>query len=231
MNRGDLALKQTRVWVVALLLMVGTVVGGGIWLTKVGSQTTYGEPFVVEYSDETRFDTEQQDGEWNTIRDFPYVHEKDPADLTYPTFHEYIRVEHTGRGPVNVSIEIGTEGNEDQLRFVLIEDFVDPEEVSWDKNRSVARYNGETHELEINEYYQEFRLEEDEKELTLINVYSGNGNENSETMEVDDDVTIIWNFRRHSIELYNFTPIIIIISIIIASNITYVLFKDVEVFK
>ncbi len=221
MTEDDSTARKTRTWVVVIVLIVGTVVAAGIWLATVGSPATY-EPFVVEYADEEKLDN----GEWESITDFPYVHEKDPIDLTYGTFHEYIRIEHTGEKPVNVSVEIGPDNDEnnDLFRFVLIEDFVEPQRVSWDENRSVAIVNEENYTAETGEYEEEFRLEEDDKEFTLINIYQQN--EEPETMDVDgNDVNVVWNFQRHTVEIYNFTPIILIISIIVAGTIGYSLFK------
>jgi len=220
-------LRKTPIWVVAILLVVGTVLAAGIWLATVGSPATYGEPFVVEYSDETRFNAEREEGEWENIKDFPYVHQKDPIDLTYNRFHEYIRVQHTGRDPINISMEIIPEGvdNNHQLGFVMIEGFIGPEEISWEEINENRTDDGNT------DFREDLRLEENEKEFTIINIYDRNEDLELNSPSIDEDVTIIWNFERHAVGIYNFTPLIIIISIFIAGTITYVIFKDVEVFE
>lgn len=146
------------VWAVALILIIGTVVGAGIWILTVNVPVEYYEPVDVYYSSEDMIpgDTPQS-GEWYGPLQLRDTRTTDATDLTYGTLHDYINATNPagGKDPVNLTMDIqaynGTGAATTDIGFVVIPDLVGPRDITWnyeaDDNRSAAVYNTNTYNV------------------------------------------------------------------------------------
>ncbi len=225
-------LKEIPIWSIAIVLIVGTVAAAGLWILSIEAPVTYEEPITIEYSDEMRYD------EWEIITEFPHIAETEPKDLTYRTFHDYFRVNYEGRRPVHInatfSADLRGDIEPEHVGFVVLEGIVHPEEVTWEDNLVIH----EGREVELRWGFQEENItleKDDAQNYTIINVLSNDVPLNSD----NNDIRILWEFRRGDVEptpvdvevptplpgVYNITPILVVVSVMITVIISYVLFK------
>ncbi len=228
-------IKQIPVWVVALILVCGTVAAAGLWLLRMDAPISYQEPFIVKHSDELLYD------QWETIDRFPYRAQRGPIDLTYRTFHEYISVSYEGRRSVNITAtfvpEVSGVMEPYHVGFVLLEGIVDPENVTWNGNTAI---NGEQ-QGEIRWGFHETNIilgSREVKNYTVINVLS-----NSAPLYVcTRGVSISWHFARSEVDpavmddipgiprdrVFNIAPITLLIALLLTAIVGYMMFKDIE---
>ena len=114
----DRKLKGIPVYVMALILVSGTVLGAGIWFLTVDVPVDYDEPVEITMYDERQY-TEVPDAAYQyggTNADFRlrdrHTHEVDgdgadtDADMTYETFHQHIEFDNPGgQKEIRVSIQ------------------------------------------------------------------------------------------------------------------------------
>ncbi len=137
MIKMDRKLKGIPVYVMALILVSGTVLGAGVWFLTVDVPVEYDEPVEV-YMWNERDDTETQYG--GTGADFRLRdrHEHvEELDMTYETFHQHVRLENPadGKQDLEVTVSLSVEpdnGDADDIGIVVFEGEVDPVEVSWE---------------------------------------------------------------------------------------------------
>ncbi len=235
MNPLTLKIKAIPVWLIVLILVVGTVAAAGLWMLSVDAPVRYEEPFTVEYSDELRMD------EWEVITDFPYVSERGARDLTYRTFHDYFRISYEGRRPVHLNATFLVDARGDlepyHVGFAVLEGVNSPDEITWDGNTAI---NGNrSADIRWGVHEENITLEaNDTRDYTIINVLSNDAPLYTE----NDDLNIIWEFRRGEVKprpietrkptplpgVYNLTPALVAISTIISGIIGYALLKDMK---
>lgn len=230
--------KTIPVWFVILLLIVGAIAAAGVWMLRIESPGTYDEPFTVEYKDEL------DENEWEKVNEFPNQVETDPVDLTYGTFHNYVRLTSERRRPVllNATFLAKTGGDlqPEDVGFVLLEGIVEPERIQWDSTERLSVQgpnDNRTAEIDWRYTQENITLEKGEpQEYTVIAVLSNNAPLDTGA----NDLLINWQFRRTEPtpspeevdiptpldRIYNFTPIILVVSIIITALIGYAMYKQ-----
>jgi len=233
--------KTLPVWFVILLLIVGAVAVAGVWMLGIESPVTYDEPFTVEYRGEL-----DEEDEWEEVTEFPDQIETDPIDLTYGTFHNYVRLTSEKRRPVSLNARFFADTNgylqPQHVGFVLLEGVVDPQEIEWNSTESFTiqgRQDNISAEIEWGFYQENITLEmEEPQDYTIITVLSNDAPVDTE----ENDLDINWAFRRGEItpgpeevdvpvpldRIYNFTPVIMIVSLIITVLIGYAMYKEIE---
>ncbi len=175
MEKNGRKLKGIPVWAIAMLLIIGTVAGAGIWILTVNVPVEYYEPVEIYYG------SEDMETEWFGPIPLRDTRTTDATDLTYGTMHDYIRAVNPvgGKPSVNLTVEIqaydGTDVATMDIGFVAIPDErVDPQNVTWTYvggNRDVAHYNGVDYDVvwgSIN--ITETLTENSEQIYTVINV-------------------------------------------------------------
>ncbi|MFO7991312.1 MAG: hypothetical protein R6U61_03340 [Thermoplasmata archaeon] len=146
------------VWAVALILIIGTVAGAGIWILTVNVPVEYYEPVQVYYSSEDMVpgDTPQP-GEWYGPLQLRDSRTTDATELTYGTLHDYIRAVNPaeGKDPVNLTVDIqayNTTGDPtNDIGFVVIPELAGPRDITWTysgADRSSATFNGTTYPVQ-----------------------------------------------------------------------------------
>jgi len=229
-------LKEIPIWVIAIVLVSGTVAAAGIWLTQVETPVTYGEPFIVEYSDE-------KTDSWERLESLPPENTviKNEIDLTYRTFHDFFRVTYEGRRSVKLNVTFfanrDNQLEREHVGFVVLEGIIHPEEIGW--NESSAVYQNQTIDINWGLYDEGITLEAHETQnYTVINVLSNN----APVMNTENDLSINWQFRRAEVGprpvdledphpfpgVYNLTPFILLVSVALTGVVSYVLFKDLK---
>jgi len=226
--------KTLPVWFVIALVLVAVVGSTGVWMLQVESPASYDEPFTIKYSDELNED-------WKMIDDFPHEVEKDSIDLTYGTYHDFINISSKRRRPVKIiaafSGMTGENIHQEHIGFVILEGLVDPDDVIWNENGTVASYENNSKEIEWGHHEKSIVLNDGSPETyTLITVLSNNAPLDLE----NDELFINWQFSRAEVRPgptdpdippvlrspYNLTPYIILASAVITMIIGYLLFKD-----
>ncbi len=233
--------KTLPVWFVILLLIVGAVSVVGVWMLRIESPVTYDEPFTVEYRGEL-----DEEDEWEEVTEFPEEIEADPIDLTYGTFHNYIRMTSERRRPIslNATFSADAEGElqSEHVGFVLLEGLIGPQEIEWNSSETLTvqgQQDNNPAQIEWGFYQENITLDmEEPQEYTIITVLSNDAPVYAE----ENDLNINWAFRRAEVtpgpeevdmpvpldRIYNFTPIIIIVSIIITALVGYAMYKEME---
>ena len=227
--------KTLPVWFVILILIVGLIAVTGAWMLRIESPVEYDEPFSVKYSDELN-------EEWKEIDEFPQNIDKNSIDLTYGTYHDYIKVTSERRRPVEIDVtfsaNVDGELEHHHIGFALLEDVVGPNNVSWDEGGTVANHTDGNSSINWGFYTTSITLEKNRsQEFTIITVLSNN----APLKEEDNVLSINWEFKRAEVRTtpsdidippalrraYNLTPLLILISIVMTSYIVYRKFKDI----
>ncbi len=148
------------VWAVALMLIVGTVAGAGIWILTVNVPVEADEPVDIYFSDELMIQADDQDDQWYgpvRLRDTTTT---GAVDMTYGTYNVYVRADNPSEDDGGRDIELTTEiqayddadEETNDIGFVLIEEeIVDPQDVTWQWDtgeRTHAEYNDDTIEID-----------------------------------------------------------------------------------
>lgn len=234
MEESNRIWKTIPVWFVILLLIVGAVAVTGVWMLRIESPVTYDEPFTVEYSDELNED------EWEEV-EVPNEVKTEPIDLTQGTFHNYIRLTSDRRRPISLNATFSAQTNGDlqpeHVGFVLLEGVVRPTEVTW--NGDGVIHDAQEADIEWGHHQENITLEKEEpQEYTIITVLSNDAPQDTE----DNGLSISWELRRTEItpgpeevdiptpldRIYNFTPIILVVSIMITALIGYAMYKEMK---
>ncbi len=216
----------------ATFLMIATIIISQYLIFSI--DTVVVERFTIEYSDELR------DDEWEAFRDFPREDDIKTIDLTYGTFHEYIRVSHQGENTVhmNVTFEADTryENDKNYIGFVILDGIVGPRDISW--NQTSAIHNDQDGEIHWGFQHRNIVIPPGEtRNYTIINVL----NKSAPSQRIYERMWIRWHFESdevmvsHPMELEllsepwervsRFTHLTFTASIIATAVIGYVLFK------
>ncbi len=193
-------LKGIPVWVIAIVLVSGTVLGAGIWFLSVDGPVEYDEPLQVSYTGEDEiYEVEDLNDEWIDIGIGDYRDTYDntkPAILNYGEFAHYIRVENPREDEeAEVQIEIWSEydGDEtnDDIQFVVEEGLHDPWDLDSDYEDDAEVEATET--LDIGP--------EDEVYLTVMSVIEDPENPPWEDDETDiEDYNLAWRFTETDLD-------------------------------
>ncbi len=176
MEKNGRKLKGIPVWAIAMILIIGTVAGAGIWILTVNVPVEYYEPVEIYYG------SEDMATEWFGPIPLRDTRTTDATDLTYGTMHDYIRAVNPvgGKTSVNLTVEIqaydNTNGTTTDIGFVAIPgERVDPQNVTWtydgSGNREIAHYNGVDYNVTWGSIdITETLLENSEQVYTVINI-------------------------------------------------------------
>ena len=193
------------------------------------------QPFTIEHSDEL------SNGEWETFGRLPREEDIRTIDLTYGTFHEYIRITHRGDDVVYMNISLETdaryEAEKNYIGFVIFEGIVGPRDISWNQT-SAINHNGAER---ISWGYQEKDVimgAGETRNYTIISVL----NRSAPSPRIYERMWIRWHFESDDIviaepiavefpldpreRLSPLTPFTFTTSIISAIVIGYIIFKD-----
>ncbi len=227
--------KTLPVWFVILILIVGLIAATGAWMLRIESPVEYDEPFTVQYSDELN-------EEWRVIDEFPKEVEKESIDLTYGTYHDYIKITSERRRPVEINVTFSSnvpyERDHIDVGFAFLEGIVNPNNVTWEDGGTVANHSRGNSNINWGFYQDNITLQRNfTKEYTIITVLSNNAPLKTE----DDELSINWEFRRTEVRptpsdvdippalrrAYNLTPFFLFASFVVTSIIVHRMFKDI----
>ncbi len=204
-------------------------------MLRIEYPVEYDEPFTVEYSDELN-------EEWSVIDEFPKEIEEESIDLTYGTYHDYVKIRSERRRPVQINVTFSTntayEHNDLDVGFAFLEGIVHPNNVTWEEGGIVANHSGGNSNIEWGFYQDDITLKRNfTKEYTIITVLSNN----APLQQEDNELSINWMFRRAEVRptprdvevppalrrAYNLTPLLIFASFVATSIIVHQVFKDI----
>lgn len=234
MNDSRREWKTLPVWFVILILIVGIITTTGAWMLRIESSVEYNEPFTVKYSDELN-------QEWEVIDEFPKKIDRESIDLTYGTYHDYIKITSERRRPMEIDVTfspiVAGELKNHHVGFVLLEGVVRPENVTWEEGGLIANHNDGSSTISWGSYNENITVEgNNTQEYTRITVLSNNAPLNHE----DNELSISWDFKRAEIrptpseidiptplrQAYNLTPLLLFASLVFSSILVHRLFKD-----
>ncbi len=170
--------KGAAVWFIASTLVIGTVLGAGIWLLNVEVPIRYDQPYIISMSDEERLP------EWETLR-FKDTIVTQEADFSYSglgtQYHQYVSIENPeGGANVNIMIDITEPASfDDDMGFTILPGIVEPGEAD---NESVEEWGSISH--------NEILAADQTVEFTAIYTLS------TGVPEDDGTHSITWEFRE-----------------------------------
>ncbi len=173
--------RGAAVWFIALTLVIGTVLGAGIWLLNVEVPIRYDEPYRIYMSSEEIYD------DWNLLP-FKDTVVTETADFSHSgsgiQYHQYVRIDNPESGAhVNVMVEVTEpESFVDQMGFTLLPGIVQPGEAD---EEPVQEWGSITH--------NEIVTAGDMVEFTVIYTLDVS------VPEDDGTHTITWEFREGDI--------------------------------
>ena len=201
----DRKLKGIPVYVMALILVSGTVLGAGIWFLTVDVPVDYSDPVEITMYSERDAEGQIYPDDTEEMRLRTTNEHTQPADLVYETYHQHITFDNpdTGRDHVEILVSLEAQDNGGSLTndigFAVFEGEIRPEDVTWE-------YDGEGEEWEadgeeIDRETTEFSLSLDgDDEHTWTVVYT-NRDRTGEGDPYDvDGYTIEWFFEDTSDE-------------------------------
>ena len=186
------------VWVVALMLVVGSVAGASIWILTVNVPVDYSEPVEVYYN------SEDMDSEVGPLP-LRETRTTDATDLTYGTLHDYVRVVNPANGKTSLELTVQITAYESSshstqssdIGFVYFQGEVDPQDVSWSYDsttgdRISATYSGTTRDVSYGSLsFTHTFSQGEEVTYTVINVQASG---------VDvSGCEIVWNLSETSV--------------------------------
>lgn len=224
--------KVISVWLIALVLIIGTSLAIGLWMLRMNPPVEYGEyggTFIMEYTDERNY------RDWEVVNSFPYEQDRENMDLTYRTFHNYFRLHYDGRDPLRLNATISahvTNGFRlEHIGFAFFEGIVEPKDIIWSNN--TAQFDGQEALINWAYYSEEILIDTNGTyEYTLINILS----EDAPSYDENNGLSIVWNFYRgerasrglttdqllsSDRNVYNVTPILLSVSLIVTFIVGY----------
>ncbi|MFO7991313.1 MAG: hypothetical protein R6U61_03345 [Thermoplasmata archaeon] len=224
--------KVISVWLIALVLIVGTALAIGLWMLRMNPPVEYeeyGGSFILEYTDERDY------RDWEVVSSFPYEQDRERMDLTYRTFHNYFRLHYDGRDPLRLNATISAHVNNDfrleHIGFALFEGIAEPGEITWSNN--TAQYDGQEVTIHWAYYSEEILIDTNGTyEYTLINILS----EDAPPYTESNGLHIMWDFYRDERatgglitdqllasdrNVYDVTPILLSVSLIVTFIVGY----------
>jgi len=201
----DRKLKGIPVYAIVLILVSGTALGAGIWFLTVDVPVDYDEPVEV-YMWNERDDTETQfggEGADFRLRD-RHEHEEE-LDMTYETFHQYVKLENPNDGKENLEVTVSLEAQDtdgeatEDIGFVVLEGDVDPLDIDdweWDEpDNWRASYDDTWNDVVREETEITFDLDEPPEEQTYTVIYTNREqDEDGDPIDVDG-YNIEWFFE------------------------------------
>lgn len=239
MESSKIIWKTIPVWFIIIILLTGVIGASIIWFGIPEVPARYDEPFHVQISDELRED------EWISVSDFPETKTKEPIDLTYGRFHDYLKITNERNRRVNVSVEIEAivDGaiEKNDVGFAIFDGIIRPQDISVEKD-TLEKQN-QTEPIMNGSHNRELTLEKDEtSKLTIVNIFRPSRYLNQDEF----DLRIGWNFIREDPvsdpslreiprtiaedigpEIYNYTPLNFLIAIIGTIIASYIFYKKI----